>query len=237
MTWTLANAVCDRCGNTASRLYPAFGKHICGNCRDTRPHKMRGNAGMVNSGQYHLVFNEGLSLKHVPKSDGLFGKLFFEHYPGSKGIPGRSLCYLVYRGLEVVGIIGVASPPHNYKIFREYFEAEDDNCFVNNNVFRLILQEKNLGTKVLKEFRRVIYADYLEKYGERLLGIVTFVEPPRTGALYKADNWDYLGMTQGKRMRRDKETWQKVFTQETPKLIYAYTYPVKYHSPLDDDLE
>lgn len=166
----------------------------------------------------------GLELVRVPKSDGLFGKLFFEHYPGSKGIPARSLCYLIFRDGVCIGIVGINSPPRNYKIFKEYFNGADEKNFVNNNVYRLILNEKNLGTKVLREFRKVIKKDYEEKYGDTLLGIITFVEPPRTGAMYKADNWQFLGETQGKRMTRDKNTWEKTFVQGTKKLIFGYMY-------------
>lgn len=171
-----------------------------------------------------MTFSEGLTLTRVKKSDGLFGYYYFTHYPESKGIPGRSLCYLAYRGEELVGIVGASSPPNNYKIFRSYFNCSDDTVFVNNNVFRMIVHEKNLGTQVLALFRKKVRTDYLDKYGNGILGIVTFVEPPRSGAIYKADNWDYLGETQGKRMKRDKETWEKVYSQGTVKHIFGYKY-------------
>jgi hypothetical protein len=224
MAWKILKGICDRCGKESDCLEPAFGKHICAECKTTRPRKGKGNAGLFSSGQGMLSFEQGLHLTRVPKSNGLFGQLFFSHYPGSKGIPGRSLCYLAYDGMELIGIIGVNSPPCNYKIFRKYFFCENDNCFVNNNVYRMIVQRKNLGTQILKLFRKTVKRDYEEKYGEKLLGIVTFVEPPRTGAIYKADNWDYLGLTQGKRMKRDKETWQKVFSDGVEKHIYGYKY-------------
>lgn len=224
MAWMILKGICYRCGKESDKLEPSFGKHICDSCKTTRPNKGKGNAGLFSSGQEEMSFEQGLHLTRVPKSNGLFGQLFFSHYPGSKGIPGRSLCYLAYTGTELIGIIGVNSPPHNYKIFRRYFSCNNDNCFVNNNVYRMIVQRKNLGTQVLKLFRKTIKHDYQEKYGEKLLGIVTFVEPPRTGAIYKADNWDYLGLTQGKRMKRDKETWQKVFSDGIEKHIYGYKY-------------
>lgn len=135
---------------------------------------------------------------------------YLAHYPGSKGIVGRSLNYFIKKDGKEVGIIGVNSPPLNYKKFREYFGTEDEKKFVNNNVFRIIETEKNLGTKVLKMFRKRIKKDYKEKYGDELLGIITFVEPPRTGAVYKADNWDYLGETEGISVtlrQEDRENW------------------------------
>jgi len=224
MAWNKKSGMCDRCGKQADNLEPAFGKHICSDCKTTRPNKGKGNAGLFSDSQELMTFETGIHLDKVQKSNGLFGYWFFTHYPNSKGIPGRSLCYLVYDGPALIGIIAANSPPSNYRVFRDFFNCDNDNCFVNNNVFRMIRHEKNLATKVLSRFRRRVRDDYQEKYGEKLIGIVTFVEPPRTGALYKADNWTYLGMTQGKQMRRDKETWAKVFSDGTTKHIYGFKY-------------
>lgn len=227
MAWKYWNDTiqkCSKCGEE-TRVHPSFGKWICEDCKSKRPKIGTGNSGLRNTGITAVIpTSSDLQLLHVPKSDGLFGKLFFEHYPGSKGIPGRSICYLVYNDYKVVGIIGVNSPPRNYKIFRAFFSATDDLGFVNNNVFRLINNEKNLGTQVLRIFRKQIKIDYEQKYGNKLFGIVTFVEPPRTGAVYKADNWQYLGLTQGKRLRRNSETWAKEISEGTKKLIFVYKY-------------
>lgn len=38
-------------------------------------------------------------------------------------------------------------------------------------------------------------------------------------------------MSKGIAMKRDKETWEKVFTQDVQKLIYGYKYKMsRYHS-------
>ena len=214
---------CDRCGKQSNKLHPSFSKLICDECKDNRPNKGKGNSGMKDGYMNMMVFDDGIQLIRVPKSDGTFGNLFFSHYPKSKGIVGRALCYLIYLDKELAGIIGCASPPKNYKIFQEFMKC-DEKFFVNNNVFRLIKHEKNLGTRVLKLFRNQIRGDYRDKFGDDLIGIVTFVEKPRTGALYKADNWTLLGETQGKRMRRNSETWEKVFVDGEVKYIYGYKY-------------
>lgn len=212
--------VCDRCGEQTKKYYRAFSKCICEKCKDNRPNKGKGNSGMFTDNQSIFCFDEQLSLQRCKKSDKSFGRLFFTHYPQSKGIVGRSLCYLVmYKG-QIAGIIGCASPPKNYKLFREYFNTNDDNSYVNNNVFRLIMNEPNLGTKTLKLFRKRIVIDYKEKFGTDLAGIITFVEPPRTGAMYKADNWNYLGETQGIKVIR-RENFEKQYIEGTKKLIYA----------------
>lgn len=212
--------ICERCGNKAKKYYRAFSKYICEQCKNNRPNKGSGNSGMFMDNQSIFCFDELLSLQRCKKSDKTFGRLYFTHYPKSKGIVGRSLCYLVMYKNQVAGIIGCASPPKNYKLFREYFNTDDDKLYVNNNVFRLIFNEPNLGTKTLKLFRNRIVVDYKEKFGEELKGIITFVEPPRTGAMYKADNWNYLGETQGiKVIRRDN--FEKEYIQGTKKHIYA----------------
>lgn len=218
--------ICSRCG-VESKVMLSFGKLICNQCKDNRPKKMQGNSGMFASNQMMFTFNTGLYLERVPKSNIVFGKMYFEHYPGSKGIVGRCFCYLIHNNGKIVGIIGFNSPPSNYKIFRSYFNTNNDNTFMSNNVFRIIDTEKNLATRVMKLARNQVQKDHLAKWGSSLMGLVTFVEPPRTGALYKADNWDYLGMTQGMRMKRDKLTWNKVFYHDVPKLIYGYKYQSK----------
>lgn len=226
MSWKIIDGKCDRCGQEG-KLLPAFGKHICEDCKDNRPKKMQGNAGMFASPQIAMSFTKDLHLERVPKSNVVFGRLFFEHYPGSKGIPGRSFCYLIHNNGMVAGIIGFNSPPHNYKIFRDFFNVDDDNLFLSNNVFRITKTEKNMATRVLKLARHKVEEDYQDKWSTNLLGLVTFVEPPRTGALYKADNWKYLGMSKGIRMRRDKETWDKVYEDSVPKHIFGYRYKTK----------
>lgn len=223
MSWKSQTGVCSRCGKDGS-LHPSFGKLICTDCKTSRPKTGTGNSGLGQSDQEVMIFTDGLELRRVPKADKTFGKLFFSHYPGSKGIPGRSICYLVEYHGQVAGIIGFNSPPKNYGVFNDFFGVGMENHFLINNVFRLVNNEKNLATRVMSIARKDARTVYETKYGDKLMGLVTFVEPPRTGALYKADNWQYLGMSQGKRMKRDPVTWEKVFSEGEKKLIFGYKY-------------
>ena len=216
--------ICARCSENVDRVVMSFGKSICLKCRNNRPLKGKGNSGLYSTGQLHFAYDKNLHLERVPKSDGLFGKLFFEHYPQSKGIVGRSLNYLIMRDSKCLGIIGGASPPKGYKPFVAYFGVNQEKHFLNNNVFRLTESEKNLGTKVLRLFRRQIKKDYETKFCDKLIGFCTFIELPRDGALYKADNWDYLGITEGKRMYRRGENWEKSFVDGNKKLIFGYKF-------------
>lgn len=218
--------ICTRCSEDKEKTVMSFGKPICLECRNNRPRKGSGNAGLYSTGQLHLADTKALTLKRVPKSDGLFGKLFFEHYPQSKGIVGRSINYIVMYEGRCIGIIGGASPPKNYRIFNQYFGKGKERHYLNNNVFRLIENIPNIGTQTLRQFRKAIKMDYESKFGDTLLGLCTFVEIPRDGALYKADNWDYLGDTQGKRMFRRGENWGKIFTDGEIKHIFGYKYKI-----------
>lgn len=160
----------------------------------------------------------------------MYVKWFIEHYPKSKGIVGRQLNYLIYNNGSPIGIIGFASPPLNYKLFHQFFNLQDkpsENAkyYLNNNVFRIIITEKNIGTKILKIARNLVYKDYISNYNTQLLGLITFVEPPRTGAMYKADNWTYLGETQGIEVKRRGNNWiNKQYCKGIKKLIFGYKY-------------
>lgn len=121
--------------------------------------------------------------------------------------------------------------PMNYRKFNEFFQFQDNDHsenstkILNNNVFRIIYPEKNLGTKILKVARNLVRRDYRYKYGDELVGLVTFVEKPRTGAVYKADNWNCLGETQGITVRRRGSDWtNKQYGKGKTKHIFAYKF-------------
>jgi hypothetical protein len=211
------------------KTYSTFGKKVCHDCLLIRKTGRKGHSGMIyhketNPANFQIE-NKELCLIKVKKSHKLFVKWYIEHYPKSKGIVGRQINYLIYLNGTPVGIISASSPPRNYKKFRQYFGVTNDQSFVNNNVFRLIENIPNLGTRILKLFRNQIRKDYLDLYKDNLLGIVTFVEPPRNGALYKADNWFYLGETQGIEVKRRGEDWiNKQYSKGTKKHIFVYKY-------------
>lgn len=180
--------------------------------------------------QVFLRQTKGIRLAATSPSDPEFAHFFVSHYPGSKGVMGRRFLYKIYENDQFVGIIGGASAPGGkiMKVFRDFFGTSDNQSFLNNNIYRLVQHRKNLGTRVLKAFRTRVFLDYLEKYHQPLIGIITFVEPPRTGAIYKADNWTHLGLTQGKRCTRRKEQDNKrTFTEGVKKHIYAVKYTRK----------
>lgn len=229
--------ICYKCEED-KKTVKTFGKDICLDCLEKRKTGRKGHSGMI----YHpetkpsdyCNLSTGISLLKVKKSHPLFVKWYIEHYPKSKGIVGRQLNYLIYFEGSPVGIISAVSPPLNYKLFRKFFNVTDDKAFVNNGVFRIVRSpKKNFATQVLKVFRLRIKADYLDVYGDNLLGIITFVEPPRNGGIYLADNWLKLGKTQGVEVRRRGTDWiNKTYSKTgNKKWIFAYKYPLsKKHS-------
>jgi len=220
---------CYKCGKK-KKTVKSFGKEICLDCLKERKTGIKGHSGMIavddsiKNGMLSQtsLYGKGLQLELTTKGNKLFASLYLEHYPESKGIIGRQLNYFIKRDGKIVGIIGVNSPPINYKKFREYFGTNDEKLFVNNNVFRIVKSYKNQATQVLKLLRKRIVKDYEKRYVDELIGIITFVEPPRTGSIYKADNWDYLGMTQGKKVTRRGQSWiRKDWSEGTKKHIFA----------------
>lgn len=221
---------CDICG-LQGKVIETWGKNYCRPCWNKKPKGTIGHSGMIKIPGFayedSLPFEAGLNLVAVPKGDRIFSNLYLRHYPESKGIVGRQCNYIIKFCGHIVGIIGANSPPLHYKVFDNYFGVGKEKNYLNNNVFRLTDHDKNLGTKVLRLFRKKIKRDYKQKYGDELRGLVTFVEPPRIGTVYKADNWTYLGETQGKKCTRrgDHGKWiNKEWSTGTQKLIFAYKF-------------
>ena len=228
---------CHNCGKTGK--YGVFGRYYCKECYDKRPKRGKGHGGLIALPEEEL--DKRLKEKYdipesyeypfllmIPKGNKVFASLYLSHYPNSKGIVGRSINYLVIWKDYIVGIIGGNSPPYSIESINNYFNITKDNRtqklrgFFNNDVFRLIIKEKNLGTKTLKSFRNKLKQDYKIKYGEDIFGMITFVEPPRIGAVYKADNWKYLGMTKGFGTTQRSGRWEnRKWVKKQPKYIFA----------------
>ena len=222
------NKKCDFC-DFVGKVIETWGKSYCKPCWEKKPKKGKGHSGMIGMKvltlQDTLPFHKHIYLERTTKGNKEFATIYLNHYPGSKGIVGRQLNYFIKESGRILGIIGGNSPPLNYKKFNKYFNDNYTELnWLNNNVYKLLIQRKNLGTKVLKLFRNTIKRDYQEKFKDQLIGLITFVEPPRTGAMYKADNWDYLGETEGKRCfrRGDHGKWiNKEWGTGSKKLIFA----------------
>jgi len=75
------------------------------------------------------------------------------------------------------------------------------NQIGHNIVYCLSGHGDNAGSQFLKLCRQDSARWWQERYGDELRAFQTFILPPRTGAVYKADNWTCIGTTKG-------ETWE-----------------------------
>jgi hypothetical protein len=114
--------------------------------------------------------------------------------------PSRKLYWLLYEDEALVGVFGLGSAFARPKPVAEYMKANQlsFNEVANNIVYCLNgCKDRNARSRFLGLLRRDAVRWWHERYGDTLRGFQTFILPPRTGALYKADNWVQLGSTTG----------------------------------------
>jgi len=114
--------------------------------------------------------------------------------------PSRKLYWLLYEQGNLVGVFGLGSAFARPKPVATYMLEQklQFNEVANNIVYALFgCKDKNAGTRFLRLLRRDGCLWWHERYGDNLKAFQTFILPPRTGALYKADNWKQLGQTTG----------------------------------------
>ena len=141
-----------------------------------------------------------------------YQKIRDRHYIPNHGAIGQQLHYLIYLDNEVVGIISGGASAYSVKCRDDYFGINSDNRqvslngIVDNTVFRLEKNLPNLGTQILKRWRKQVAIDWEKKYGVKVCGFETFIieNEHRKGSMYKADNWDFVGYTQGSSKAHDK---------------------------------
>jgi len=114
--------------------------------------------------------------------------------------PSRKIYYLLFENEILIGVFALGSAfAQNGKV--KQFMNENNlkfNEVANNIVYCLANQiDKNAGTKLLKLCRKDATLWWQERYGDILKCFQTFILPPRTGSIYKADNWLFIGETSG----------------------------------------
>ena len=80
------------------------------------------------------------------------------------------------------------------------------NLIANNSRFLILpgWNRPNIGSRVLSLTERRADADWRTRFGHPLLLLETFVDPKRFhGGVYRAANWQELGLTQGYRRTRE----------------------------------
>lgn len=175
-----------------------------------------------------------IHLERCKRSDERYQNIRDRHYIPNHGTIGQQIHYLVFLDDEICGIISGASSVFAVKSRDEYFGLTKENkraglnSIINNVVFRLEKNLPNLGSQILALWRRTIAEDWEKQYGVKVHGFETFIigNERRFGALYKADNWDYVGDTAGstkthnglnKKGGRQETCVKMVFCKKIPK--------------------
>ena len=146
-----------------------------------------------------------ISLHRCSRNDPAYKAIRNRHYIPNRGCIGAQLHYLIELDGQTVGVISGASPAFDVKTLDLFFGLSPDpgrkgaqlRHLFGNNVFRLEIHPPNLGTQVLALWRRTVVNDFRATYHRELYGLESFIELSecRHGALYRADNWQQVGVT------------------------------------------
>lgn len=173
-----------------------------------------------------------LELISCKKSDKEYIDIRDRHYVPNHGTIGRQSHYKIYYDNNLVGIITGASAVFASKPRDEYFNINKENRIdkigkiICNTVFRLENNIENLGTQILSLWRKQMTLDWYVKYGVIPIGFETFIYGEhRFGSMYKADNWNYCGVTAGSTKYRPKEhgkwTEKHIRIETNQKLVFC----------------
>jgi hypothetical protein len=139
-----------------------------------------------------------IELEQVKQTDSRAREYITNHYTHPRRFIGKNVTHLIKVDNSVCGVIVGGSTSFSLVGRKEFFgENCDIQSIINNRLFRLENNTKNLATQVLKVWRKQVVKDWKSKYGDTPIGFETLVRPPLTGACYKADNWKLVGMTKG----------------------------------------
>jgi hypothetical protein len=149
--------------------------------------------------------------------------------------PSRKIYWNLYENETMVGVFALSSVFDKPKSVKEYMIKYNlkSNEIGNNIVFCLANQKnKNAGTILLSMVRKDAISWWYERYGDLLKAFQTFILPPRTGAVYKADNWQQIGITSGSNVQvrtirecdlekyKDKDIRKSVYKSGEIRYIY-----------------
>jgi len=124
----------------------------------------------------------------------------YHSYIKDENRPSRELYWLLYENDILVGAFGFGSAFNFSKYIKNFMNEYhiEFNELAYNIVYCLYGNEdKNAGTIFLSKVRKDCVEWWKGRYGDTIKGFQSFILPPRTGAMYKADNWILLGETTG----------------------------------------
>jgi hypothetical protein len=180
-----------------------------------------------------------LYLEFCTRSDPRYKAIRDRHYVKNTGAHAQQIHFLIHYKGHIAGIISGGSAVYSTTVRDAFFKITSENRdrvlngIVDNTVFRLENHERNLATRVLAIWRRLSALMWNDLYGVNVYGFETFVEEEgrRKGALYKADNWTFMGQTVG---HTGETLGGKMFARRNvvPKLVYCkwwdgYSRPIE----------
>lgn len=163
-----------------------------------------------------------IDLERVKQTDAHAQEYITNHYTNPRGFIGKVTTHLIVVDSKVCGVIVGGSTSMHLHGRQDYFGDCDIQSIINNRLFRLEQNTPNLGTQVLKLWRQTVVQNWKDTYNTIPIGFETLVLPPRTGAVYKADNWDYVGMTKGwsARCPNGHKNGVRVWYKTDPRLVF-----------------
>lgn len=129
------------------------------------------------------------------------------HYLGHKALPGAQLRYFARSDEGILALFGFGAaawktaPRDNFIGWTASMREDRLHLIVNNARFLILpwIESKHLASKLLGLIVRRLVNDWHDRYGYRPVLLETFVEKDRfQGTCYRAANWTYLGLTQGR---------------------------------------
>jgi hypothetical protein len=159
------------------------------------------------------------------------------HYLGFGGAVGENLQYIIRDGQDrplaclVFGAAAWKCQARDQFIGWTSGQRQSHLGLVANNTRFLILpwvKVPDLGSWILGQVAGRIARDWQAKYGHPVVLLETFVERERfRGTVYRAANWQPVGMTAG-RTRQDRHTCLQVPVKD----IYLYPLRRRFREPL-----
>lgn len=203
---------CIKCGHCESDIFEVcpfcgdepqwFDDKFCWKCGHALEINYPSECSICCTNQDEILF------QFCKRTDPVYQEIRDKHYIPNRGTHGQQIHFLIHYHEEVVGIISGASSVYGVRARDEFFNIPKDKhlkqkyylpALINNTVFRLEYHEKNLATRILAKWRKVVAQLWETLYGVPVIGFETFVieQDWRKGTLYKADNWTYCGDTAG----------------------------------------
>jgi hypothetical protein len=177
-----------------------------------------------------------IEFREIPKTNEKLKRNMEIHYSHPKGFVGRSVCFAIYYNNICYGHIVAGSATLHLPGRNEFFKDIPLNNIINNTFYHIekindTYPIRNFTVECLKIFRNISPKFWKFKYGDDVVGFETLIELPRTGEIYKRDNWTYVGTTKGFSCKRvagqgtdswgGKRIWNKNIEDLKPKLVFC----------------